>query len=77
MLILEQSPKIIGKGSMGFHSVSWPFLDKLMVRLVSSADKQLGKWEGDHPGNSRVLGYCKAWWWWCGYEELDLGKGKL
>lgn len=46
MLILKQSPKIIGKGSMGFHSVSWPLLDKLTVRLVSSADKRLGKWEG-------------------------------
>lgn len=58
MLILEQSPKIIGKS---FHSASWPFLDKLMIRLVSSACKQLGKWEGDHPGNSSLLGYCNAW----------------
>lgn len=75
MFVLEQSPKSIRKGSMGFHSVSWPILDKLMVTLVSREDKQLGEWE--HSGNSSVLGYCKAWWWRCGHEELDLGKGNV
>lgn len=27
-----------------------------MIRLVSSAGMQLGKWEGDHPGHSTYLG---------------------